>query len=158
MDFAPIVRSPALMDARIFSPEPMGLRADVLRLPLEARVNYDEEKNILFLNFEQLEVKCPGDIAAIRAQVCRVCEPLGHKVYTVVNYEGFVLDRSVEDAYVEMIKEMVQRFYIGVTRFTTSGFMRAKLGDTLARRGLAPYVYETEAEAKASLRDQAAGH
>jgi propionate CoA-transferase len=156
MDFTPIVRSPALMDARIFSPEPMGLRTDVLRLPLEARVDYDPDKNILFLNFEQLEVKRAEDIAAIRTQVCRVCEPLGHRVYTVVNYEGFVLDRGVEDAYVEMIEEMVQRFYMGVTRFTTSAFMRAKLGDTLARRGLAPYVYETEAEAQASLRDQSA--
>ncbi|KJK18121.1 CoA-transferase [Burkholderiaceae bacterium 16] len=154
MDFAPIVRSPVPMDERLFRPEPMGLRADVLRLPLEARLNYDGAKNILFLNFEQLEVKRPEDIAAIRTQVCRICEPLGHKVYTVVNYEGFVLDRSVEDAYVEMIEEMVQRYYIGVTRFTTSAFMRAKLGDTLGRRGLAPYVYETEAEAKAYLHDQ----
>lgn len=154
MDFVPIVRSPVLMDARIFRPEPMGLRADVLRLPLEARFNYDEEKNILFLNFEQLEVKRQEDVEAIRKEVIRICEPLGHRVYTVVNYEGFVLDRSVEDAYVEMISDMVARYYIGVTRFTTSAFMRAKLGDTLARRGLAPYVYETEAEAKASLRDQ----
>jgi len=80
--------------------------------------------------------------------------PLDHKVYTVVNYEGFVLDRAVEDAYIDMIEDMVQRYYIGVTRFTTSAFMRAKLGDTLARRGLAPYVYETEAEAQASLHDQ----
>ncbi|WP_454751957.1 acyl CoA:acetate/3-ketoacid CoA transferase [Cupriavidus necator] len=154
MDFVPIVRSPVLMDERIFRPEPMGLRADVLRLPLEARFNYDEEKNILFLNFEQLEVKRQEDVEAIRTEVIRICEPLGHRVYTVVNYEGFVLDRSVEDAYVEMISDMVARYYIGVTRFTTSAFMRAKLGDTLARRGLAPYVYETEAEAKASLRDQ----
>ncbi|AGW90412.1 acyl CoA:acetate/3-ketoacid CoA transferase [Cupriavidus sp. DF5525] len=154
MDFVPIVRSPVLMDERIFRPEPMGLRADVLRLPLEARFNYDEEKNILFLNFEQLEVKRQEDVEAIRKEVIRICEPLGHRVYTVVNYEGFVLDRSVEDAYVEMISDMVARYYIGVTRFTTSAFMRAKLGDTLARRGLAPYVYETEAEAKASLRDQ----
>ncbi|KWR88407.1 acyl CoA:acetate/3-ketoacid CoA transferase [Cupriavidus sp. IDO] len=156
MDFAPIVRSPVPMDERIFRPEPMGLRADVLRLPLAARFNYDDAKNILFLNFEQLEVKRPEDIAAIRAQVCRICEPLGHKVYTVVNYEGFMLDRAVEDAYVEMIENMVQRYYLGVTRFTTSAFMRTKLGDTLARRGLAPYVYETEAEAQASLRDQPA--
>ncbi|WP_042885634.1 acyl CoA:acetate/3-ketoacid CoA transferase [Cupriavidus necator] len=157
MDFVPIVRSPVLMDERIFRPEPMGLRADVLRLPLEARFNYDEEKNILFLNFEQLEVKRQEDVEAIRKEVIRICEPLGHRVYTVVNYEGFVLDRSVEDAYVEMISDMVARYYIGVTRFTTSAFMRAKLGDTLARRGLAPYVYETEAEAKASLRDQPGG-
>lgn len=108
----------------------MGLRADVLRLPLEARFNYDEEKNILFLNFEELEVKRQEDIEAIRNEVIRICEPLGHRVYTVVNYEGFVLDRSVEDAYVEMISDTVARYYVGVTRFTTSAFMRANLSDT----------------------------
>ncbi|WP_368621244.1 acyl CoA:acetate/3-ketoacid CoA transferase [Paraburkholderia sp. BR13444] len=154
MDFAPILRSPKQMDERIFLPEPMGLRSNVLRLPLEARFIYDDDKNIMFLNFSRLEVKRPDDIAAIRAQVCRVCEPLDHKVYAVVNYEGFVLDPALEDAYVEMVEDMVQRYYLGVTRFTTSAFMRAKLGDALTRRGLSPYVYETEAEAQAFLREQ----
>ena len=65
------------MDERIFRPEPMRLRAAVLRLPLEARFNYHDAKNILFLNFEQLEVKRPEDIAAIRAQVCRICDAAG---------------------------------------------------------------------------------
>ncbi|MGF6735015.1 propionate CoA-transferase [Paraburkholderia youngii] len=154
MDFAPILRSPKQMDERIFLPEPMGLRSNVLRLPLEARFIYDDDKNIMFLNFSRLEVKRPDDIAAIRAQVCRVCEPLDHKVYAVVNYEGFVLDPALEDAYVEMVEDMVQRYYLGVTRFTTSAFMRAKLGGALTRRGLSPYVYETEAEAQAFLREQ----
>ncbi|SDR59192.1 acyl CoA:acetate/3-ketoacid CoA transferase [Paraburkholderia tuberum] len=154
MDFAPILRSPTQMDERIFLPEPMGLRSNVLRLPLEARFIYDDDKNIMFLNFARLEVKRPDDIAAIRAQVCRVCEPLDHKVYAVVNYEGFVLDPALEDAYVEMVEDMVQRYYVGVTRFTTSAFMRAKLGGALTRRGLSPYVYETEAEAQAYLREQ----
>ncbi|WP_233858778.1 acyl CoA:acetate/3-ketoacid CoA transferase [Paraburkholderia sp. HD33-4] len=156
MDFTPILRSPTpmQMDERIFLPEPMGLRSNVLRLPLEARFIYDDDKNIIFLNFSRLEVKRPDDIAAIRAQVCRVCEPLDHKVYAVVNYEGFVLDPALEDAYVEMVEDMVQRYYLGVTRFTTSAFMRAKLGGALTRRGLSPYVYETEAEAQAYLREQ----
>jgi propionate CoA-transferase len=154
MDFAPIVRSPAPMDERIFLPEPMGLRPDVLRLPLEARFIYDDGKNIMFLNFARLEVKRPDDVEAIRAQVRRVCEPLDHKVYAVVNYEGFVLDPALEDAYVEMVEDMVQRYYLGVTRFTTSAFMRAKLGDALTRRGLSPYIYETQAEAQAYLREQ----
>ncbi|MGF6660399.1 acyl CoA:acetate/3-ketoacid CoA transferase [Paraburkholderia atlantica] len=154
MDFAPILRSPKQMDERIFLPEPMGLRSNVLRLPLEARFIYDDDKNIMFLNFSRLEVKRPDDIAAIRTQVCRICEPLDHKVYAVVNYEGFVLDPALEDAYVEMVEDMVQRYYLGVTRFTTSAFMRAKLGGALTRRGLSPYVYETEAEAQAFLREQ----
>jgi len=151
MDFAPIVRSPRPMDARIFGLSAMGLREDILRLPLAARFQYDPQQNILFLNFEQLEVKSVETIAAIRENVRALCEPLGHKVYAIVNYEGFVLDRDVEDRYVEMVKDVVERFYVGVTRFTTSAFMRAKLGAALARRAAAPHIYESEAEAKEHL-------
>ena len=151
MDFPPLVRDPRPMDGRLFDPAPMGLRADILRLPLEARFRYDAQQNILFLNFEKLEVKSRETVEAIRERVRATCEPLGHKVYGIVNYEGFVLDREVEDAYLEMVKDVVERYYIGVTRFTTSAFMRAKLGAALAQRVVAPHVYESEAEAKAHL-------
>jgi propionate CoA-transferase len=154
MDFKPIVRNPRLMDERIFRPEPMGLREDILRLPFDARFKYDEQKNMLFLNFEKLEVKTLEMVEAIRSKVRAICEPLGHKVYTVVNYEGFVLDRDVEDAYAEMVRDVVSKYYLGVSRFTTSSFMRAKLGNALARRDLSPYIYESESEAKAGLRSE----
>jgi len=156
MDFTPIIHAPVPMDARIFLPEPMGLRADVMRVPMESRFNYNGAINVLFINFERLEVKRLDDVEAIRAHVIRICEPLGHKVYAVINYEGFELDRDVEDAYTAMVEEVVNRYYLRVTRFATSAFMRARLGDTLARRGLAPSVYQSEAEAKASLHDQPA--
>jgi propionate CoA-transferase len=68
-------------------------------------------------------------------------------VQAVVNYEGFALDRDIEDGYAEMAAEAVRRWYSGVTRFTTSAFMRAKLGDALARRRLATCIVENEAEA-----------
>ena len=152
MAFAPIVRDPRPMDERLFRTEPMGLRDDLLRLPFEARFRYEPEQNILFLNFEQLEVKSIESVEAIRARVQAICEPLGHKVYGIVNYEGFVLDRDVEDAYVEMVKDVVERYYLGVTRFTTSAFMRAKLGGSLAKRAVAPHIFESEAEARADLR------
>ena len=41
MDFVPIVHDPALMDARIFGPEAMGLRACTLPMPFEKRISYD---------------------------------------------------------------------------------------------------------------------
>jgi propionate CoA-transferase len=151
MDFVPLVRDPRPMDGRLFDPAVMGLRADILRLPLESRFRYDAQQNILFLNFEKLEVKSLETIEAIRERVRAFCEPLGHKVYGIVNYEGFILDREVEDAYLEMVKDVVERYYIGVTRFTTSAFMRAKLGAALAQRVVAPHIYESEAEAKAHL-------
>jgi propionate CoA-transferase len=152
MAFAPIVRDPRPMDGRIFRAAPMGLRDDLLRLPFDARFRYEPEQNILFLNFEKLELKSFDAVEAIRDRVRAICEPLGHKVYAIVNYEGFMLDRDVEDAYVDMVRDVVERYYLGVTRFTTSAFMRAKLGDSLARRAVAPHIFESEAEARADLR------
>ncbi|MBP8119925.1 MAG: acyl CoA:acetate/3-ketoacid CoA transferase [Burkholderiales bacterium] len=151
MAFAPVVRNPVLMDARLFRPEPMGLREDLLRLPFEARFKYDAEQNILFLNFERLKVRTQADIDAIRDQVAAICEPIGHKMYGIVNYEGFELDREVEDAYAEMVRDVVARYYIRVTRYTTSSFLRAKLGDAFGRRNLSDALFESEEEAKARL-------
>jgi len=153
MDFEPIVREPRLMDARIFKSEPMGLREDLLRMPFEARFNYDEKHNILFLNFENLEVKTIEVVNAAKDRIRGIVEPLGHKVYAVVNYDGFMLDRDVEDAYLDAVQEMGDRHFHGVTRFTTSAFMHAKLGESLGKRGVAPHIFESEDEAKAAVRD-----
>jgi len=60
-------------------------------------------------------------------------ELLGQKVYAVVNYDGFELDRDFEDEYLDAVKEIGDRYFHAGTRFTTSAFMRAKLGDALER-------------------------
>ena len=69
----------------------------------------------------------------------------------VVNYDGFLLTRDVEDDYLAMVQDVIERYYLGVTRYTTSSFMRAKLGTALAGRGAAPHIYETEREARENL-------
>jgi propionate CoA-transferase len=153
MDFEPIVRQPHLMDARLFKSEPIGLREDLLRMPFEARFNYDDEHNILFLNFENLEVKTIDVVNAAKDRIRAIVEPLGNKVYAVVNYDGFLLDRDVEDAYLDAVTEVGERYFHGVTRFTTSAFMHAKLGESLTKRGVAPHIFESEEEAKAAVRD-----
>ena len=90
MDFKPVINKPVpLMDARIFRPEPMGLRNDMMRVPLESRFRYDPEENLFFINFENMEVKTKDDIEAIRTQVESILAPLGRKVSTVVNYDNF---------------------------------------------------------------------
>jgi propionate CoA-transferase len=153
MAFKPIVRQPREMDRRIFRSEPMGLREDMLRLPFDARFNYDDERNILYLNFEDLEVKAMDLITDTVAKIREICEPLGHRVYAVVNYDGFQLDREFEDAYLDAVQEIGERYFHGVTRFTTSAFMRAKLGHALESRGVAPYIFESEEEATGAVRD-----
>jgi propionate CoA-transferase len=74
-------------------------------------------------------------------------------VYAVVNYDGFMLDRDIEDAYLDAVTELGERYFHGVTRFTTSAFMHAKLGETLKKRGVAPHIFESEEEAKAAVRN-----
>ena len=48
-----------------------------------------------------------------------------------------------------MFTYMQQRFYTTASRYTTSAFMRLKLGATLAERKLAPHVFEALVEAQA---------
>ena len=152
MAFKPVVTNPREMDRRIFRSDPMGLREEMLRLPLDARFTYDDERNILYLNFEDLQVKSMQVIADVVGKIRELLEPLGHKVYAVVNYDGFELDGDLEDAYLDAVQDVDDTYFHGVTRFTTSAFMRAKLGGTLESRGVAPHIYESESEATAAVR------
>ena len=154
MDFAPIMhRPPRLMDERIFLPEPMGLRDRMLSLPLEQRFSYNAEQNVFFINFERLAVKTLEDIEKIRHAIESRLAPLKKKVFGIVNYESFTIPPELTDAFGDMVQGLVDRFYYGVTRYTTSSFLRLKLGEALRQRGVAPHIYESAAEARAHLRE-----
>ena len=54
MEFRPIIRrDPAVMDRRIFSNEPMGLRDDLLRMPLEQRFTYHPQGKSVLRQFRR---------------------------------------------------------------------------------------------------------
>ena len=151
MHFRPIVRSPRLMDARIFEPPPMGLRDTLVHLPFESRFVHDARRNLLLINFAKFEVRSPETIAEIVDRVRTICEPLGRRVHAIVNYEGFAIDRDLEELYAAAVGDLVKRYYASVTRYTTSAFLRAKLGEALSRRKVAPHIFETEDEAIAEM-------
>jgi propionate CoA-transferase len=154
MEFKPVIRrEPAMMDQRIFLPKPMGLRDDLVRIPLERRFTYHPKENLFFVNFESNVVRNHEDVERIRRTVEAMLSPLGHKVYAIVNYDHFEIYPDVIDEYSAMVRDLVDRFYTGVTRFTTSGFLRAKLGDALKQRAVAPHIYESAEEASAHLRE-----
>ena len=154
MDFRPIIRrDPAIMDRRIFSDGPMGLRDDLLRIPLERRFTYHPQEDLFFVNFEGHVVRNREDVERIRRAVEAILSPLGHKVYVIVNYDNFEIFPDVIDEYSAMVRDLVDRFYSGVTRYTTSGFLRTKLGDALKQRAVAPHIYESAEEASTHLRE-----
>ena len=151
MAFRPIVRQPILMDARIFRPEPMGLKDSLLAISLLERISWQPERNRLFLNFQGLKLVSPKDAQDVRDAVERQCQAIGHRVDVVVNYDGFEILEPAMDAYTQVVADLVEHYYGQVTRYTTSAFLRDKLGSAIRERGLAPHIYETRAEAEAAL-------
>ncbi|MBV9735258.1 MAG: acyl CoA:acetate/3-ketoacid CoA transferase [Acidisphaera sp.] len=149
MEFEPLVRDPRPMDARIFLDQPMALEHTLLSLGLADRISYDAERNTLFINFEGFQVRTVDDVELVRREVEKICRSIGRKVKLIVNYDSFTLDPSVSDAYFSMVTYLQQRYYATASRYTTSAFMRLKLGADLAERALAPHVFETLAEAQA---------
>jgi len=157
MDFKPVVKAPQTMDEAIFDPAPMSLRERMLAIPLDRRFSYDPEMNVLFVNFERLSIRTDRDVARIRAEVEKRVKPLGHKVYAIVNYNNCAIDPSVFDAYSQMVGALVESYYLDVTRYGTSSFLRMKLGSSLEHRGVASHIYESAEEARAHLKDREKG-
>ena len=150
MDFEPIVDNPRPMDLRIFDDPPMGLEQVLLGLGMRERLAYDETRNTLFINFEGFHIRTTDDVELVRREVERTCRAIGHKVHLVANYDGCDIDPMVADAYFSMITYMQNRYYSSASRYTTSAFMRLKLGAGLKDRDVAPHVFETRQEAHAA--------
>ena len=153
MAFKPIVNHPLkIMDSRIFHPEPMGLKDDLLSVSMDERITYSAEMNIMFANLAGYAVKTQADIDAIKTTIEDLVSPLDQKVYAIGNYDGFNIDPDLIENYTEMQSHLAQNYFSKVTRYTTSAFLRMKLGDSLAKRGLAPHIYESKIEAHQFLQ------
>jgi len=149
MDFKPAIpREPHLMDARIFHAPAMDLRRDLVEIPLRDRFTYDSQQDLFFVNFERFVVRTSADIKAIDKAAEAKLAPLGKRVYTIVNYDNFSIPPDLLDEYSAMVRSLTDRYYSGVSRYTTSGFLRIKLGQALEGRGLAAHIFESADEAR----------
>jgi propionate CoA-transferase len=151
MDFKPIIRDPVLMDARLFLPEPMGMEQTLLGLSMADRISFDPAQDTLFINYEGFQVRTTDEVELVRREVETRCRAIGHRIAVIVNYDSFTLDPSVSDAFFSMITYLQNRYYTKASRYTTSAFMRLKLGASLSERALAPHVFETLPEAQAHM-------
>jgi len=105
----------------------MGLKDDLLTIPLEARFAYDAARNIFFLNMEGMSLVTEDEIQAIGTEVGKRLAVIGKKVQMVINYDNFYLDPALADHYKALIRSLAERYYASATRYTTSSFMRLKL-------------------------------
>lgn len=154
MPFAPEVRDPIEMDSSIFRPEPMGLRSRFLDIHIDDRISYDADKNTLFLDFAGMRVRNEADLVAIKKAVDATLGPLGKRVYSIVNYDRFVADDDIIAEYLDLVKYVEEKYYISVSRYTNSGFLRLKLGKELGKRKVSSRIYESSEEAAQHLTDK----
>jgi propionate CoA-transferase len=127
----------------------MHLDETLLGLGMSQRVSYDAGRNVLFLNMEGLHVKTRDDVDRVRRVIEERAHEIGKKFALVVNYDGFMIDAAVSDTYAAMVRYMEMHYYTAAVRYTTSAFMRMKLGEALSRRRVAPHIFETRDEAHA---------
>ncbi|WP_144444274.1 hypothetical protein [Caballeronia arationis] len=102
------------------------MRSTLLRMKLTDRFSYDADKNLLSINFEGHDVSTTGDVKAIREEVERPLGSIMTRPYTMANYDNFTIRPEVLDEYSAMVSALVARFCTGVTRYTTSSFLRMK--------------------------------
>ncbi|MEM9233393.1 MAG: CoA-transferase, partial [Pseudomonadota bacterium] len=154
LDFEPVRIDTKPMAAYIFDPAPMNLHRRLLHVDIQHRIQLDNERAILFLNFEGLQIRDQETIDEIRTTVEELCAPLGRRVPVVVNYDASRIDDRVADAYAALAEDLQSRFYGTVSRYTTSAFMRLKL-EKILTRDTAPHIFETREEAQRYLDTQA---
>lgn len=155
MDFKPIIHgTPKLMDARIFSEEAMNIRPEMLEIPMHERLTYDPAKNLFFVDFAGLSVRSEADIARILEGVETQLAPIGHKVNAIVNYDRFSIVPELVDAYIGVVKGIMERHYHDVTRYTSSTFLRMKLGEALEKQQIKPQIFGSADEAEGHLGGQ----
>jgi propionate CoA-transferase len=146
MAFDPLVGEPRTMDPRLFREGPMDLKRDLLHLDIAERIAFDEAKDVLFVNLAKMRMRTAHDLETVRERVETVCGPMDRRVDVVVNYDQTEIDEDVASDWADLVADLEDRFYARVSRYSTSAFLRRKLGRTLAgdRRRM---IYSSEAEA-----------
>lgn len=150
MGFRPVIKSPILMNERIFIDQPMELLGDLMNRNLSERVSYDNERNILFVNLEAWSVRKKSDLEDLKDVLVEACEKAGKLVNAVVNRDGCRVADDLQDDFGELVEFMMKRYYATVARYTTSAFMRLKMQGALSQRGAQPHISESAQEARAA--------
>ncbi len=147
MDFKPIIDEPALMEKCIFETKVMKLRKTLLEIPTVNRLVYDKQQNIVFANMSGLDIATKEDLAKLDRELNKFFKSLGHKVNIVSNHDGISVAPRLASKFANLLSQLEYDYYLTATRYTTSAFLRQKLGEDLKQRSIQPHIFETKQEA-----------
>ena len=147
MEFEPIITDVKLMDARLFQDSRMGLRDDMLNMNMESRLFHDADANIVFANLSGIKIENEHDLEAFREPFEKFLSNLGQKVNLVANHDGMSIAPRLASKWADLLSGLESDYYLTACRYTTSAFLRQKLGRDLKNRLIAPHIFETQKEA-----------
>jgi len=122
-------------------------------LPLEKRFTYNEAENKFFVNFQDLTINSITDIYRIEFLVAEKLSHLEKKVSAIVNYENFSINEKIVDPYSKMVNRLMEHFYSGVTRYTSSNHLKSSLEKGFKGAHVPPNIFTSSTEAENALKD-----
>lgn len=154
MAFRPVIKEPKLMIGSLFDPEPMKLRDLLINVKMEDRLSYEPETNTVFINLAGVSIDRQRDLDHHHEVMHKFFGDLGQKVNIISNFDGRTIAPKLRAKYADFQADLEKRYFLSAARYTTSAFLRQKMGQDLKNRNIAPHIFETAQEAAAFIRAQ----
>ncbi|MFD0917394.1 acyl CoA:acetate/3-ketoacid CoA transferase [Pseudahrensia aquimaris] len=151
MDFKPVINDVKEMDPSILGEAPMKLRTRLLAIPNSDRLFHDKQQNIVFVNLSGLTIETEEDVRIFEHDMNSFFQQIGQKVNLVSNYDGISISPKMAAKFANVLGQLEYDYYLTATRYTTSAFLRQKLGQDLKNRSISPHIFETRQEAAAYI-------
>ncbi len=97
------------------------------------RIQYESSQNLLHIDLSHCSIEHPEQVDELRRAIDSLLGSLDHKVYAVVNYEGFELAPGVEAAYREMMRLNQEHYSLGTVRYSEDLYTRTVLRSSATR-------------------------
>lgn len=122
-------------------------------MQLRDRFLFDDEENILFIDFAGLRIETRAQVDETRRLVREILERRGRRAYAIVNYEGTEIAPEIVDYYGENIKELYDRYSLTTVRYSSSGLTRSVLRYLGAAKDLESNIFATREEAIRAIEE-----
>ncbi len=147
MDFEPVIENPRIMDVRLFAEKAMKLRKEMLEIPIAERLVFDEEAGVVFANLSGMDISTKEELEQVDRDMNAFFSGLGRKVNIVTNYDGISIAPRISAKFMTLLAQLEYDYFLTSTQYTTSAFMRQKLGQEFKNRSIPPHIFESREEA-----------
>jgi len=152
MAFTPIIDDPKIMDKTIFREKSMKLKRRMLSIDWADRFRYVEADNTVFANLSGLSIESKEDLKAMSEATHKFFSSIGRKVDLISNYDGASISANMSVRFADFLTDLENKYYHTATRYSTSAFLRQKMGQDLKNRKISPHIFETRQEAAAYVK------